>query len=174
MKRQIMLLVLSLWLLMGSGCSFPGKQDGYQLYFVTDSSVSHGPALASEPYSGSKSKKEAAEPTPGELVQALLNGPSTEGLTSPFPKGLTFQWWDWDEEKSGNLRIGLSEQYGGLTDVSLTLADYCIVLTLSQLEGVESVEIISEGYMANYRSHQLLRPEEAVLTEPVLPGAPST
>ena len=174
MRGKIMLLVLAAWLLVGSSCSRPEKQEGYQLYFMTDSNVSHGPALASEPYGGSGAKKETAEPTPGELVQALLNGPSTEGLTSPFPKGLTFQWWDWDEEEPGNLRIGLSEQYGGLTDVSLTLADYCIVLTLSQLEGVESVEIISEGYMANYRSHQLLRPEEAVLTEPVLPGAPST
>ena len=59
----------------------------------------------------------------------------------------------------------LSEQYSGLTDISLTLADYCIVLTLSQLEGVESVEISSEGHTANYRSHPLLTAEEAQLTD---------
>ena len=57
----------------------------------------------------------------------------------------------------------MSEQYGGLTDISLTLADYCIVLTLSQVDGVETVEIISAGYTVSYRSHQQLSGEEAVL-----------
>ena len=59
--------------------------------------------------------------------------------------------------------IGLSEQYSQLSGISLTLADYCIVLTLSQLDGVETVEIQSESYGGNYRSHQLLSAEEAVL-----------
>ena len=66
MRQRIMLLVLSVCLLMGSGCSLSQKQKGYQLYFVTDANISHVPALASEPYEGSGSKKEAAEPTPGE------------------------------------------------------------------------------------------------------------
>ena len=61
------------------------------------------------------------------------------------------------------LRITLSEQYGALTDISLTLADYCIVLTLSQLEEVEGVEIRSGGHSAGYRSHQTLRADEALL-----------
>jgi hypothetical protein len=57
----------------------------------------------------------------------------------------------------------LSEQYSDLTDISLTLADYCIVLTLTQLEGVESVEIVSTSYSASYRSHQILTAEEVLL-----------
>ena len=59
----------------------------------------------------------------------------------------------------------MSERYGELTDISLTLADYAIVLTLTQLESVESVEIISGGYAASYRSHQVLTAAEAMLTD---------
>ena len=86
-----------------------------------------------------------------------------EGLTSPFPRGVSLLSWDWDEEEPGVLRITLSEQYGALTDISLTLADYCIVLTLSQLEEVEGVEIRSGGHSAGYRSHQTLRADEVLL-----------
>ena len=96
-------------------------------------------------------------------MEALLAGPQGEELRTPFPREVTLQSWNWDPEMEGNLQIYLSEQYGGLTDISLTLADYSIVLTLAQLEGVESVEIISEGHTANYRSHQILRPEEVLL-----------
>lgn len=179
MRRRVALLVLSLLFMMGSGCGVPEENVGYQLYFLANTASGHGAALDTEPYVGiggwqGQGTQEQEEPTPGELLQALFSGPKTESLSSPFPKGVTVQWWEWDEETDGNLRVGLSEQYGGLTDISLTLADYCIVLTLSQLEGVESVEISSEGHMANYRSHQMLRPDEAVLTEPQTAAAPQT
>jgi hypothetical protein len=69
----------------------------------------------------------------------------------------------WDGERPGVLVVDLSEQYGALADVSLSLADYSIVLTLSQVEGVESVEILSSGRSISYRSHQTLSAGEAVL-----------
>ena len=167
MRRGCILLALALILSLLPGCAGRAPEgEGYRLYFLTDSQTVHGSALGTEPYTGGQTADGESAPTPGELIQALLSGPATEGLTSPFPRGVTYQWWDWDEEKPGILRVGLSEQYGGLTDISLTLADYCIVLTLSQLEGVEGVEILSGGRMTYYRSHQILQAEEAVLTEP--------
>ena len=169
MRRRCVLLMLSLILALAPACSGGAPEgEGYRLYFLTAGETAHGSALDTEPYTGVQGTDGAGElhPTAGELLQALLEGPRTEGLTSPFPRGVTVLWWDWDGKRPGVLRVGLSEQYGGLTDISLTLADYCIVLTLSQLEGVEGVEIISGGHTANYRSHQLLRPEEAILEEP--------
>jgi hypothetical protein len=70
------------------------------------------------------------------------------------------------------LLVGFSEQYGALADVSLTLADYCVVLTLTQVEGVDTVEISTQGYQASYRSHQLLDPQEAVLRDELAETAP--
>ena len=98
-----------------------------------------------------------------ELLAALLAGPTQDGLTSPFPRGVTLQRCRWDEERPGVLLVDLSEQYGALADISLTLADYSIVLTLSQLEGVEGIEITAGGRQVSYRSHQQLSSEEAVL-----------
>ena len=78
---------------------------------------------------------------------------------------MTLRQWSWSEDQPGVLQVNLSEQYGALTDVSLTLADYCIVLTLSQVEGVESVEITAQGHWASYRSHQQMAAGEAVLRD---------
>ena len=97
-----------------------------------------------------------------ELVAALLAGPTQEGLVSPFPQGLSLQDW---ELADGLLTLNFSEQYGGLADVSLTLADYCLVLTLGQIEGVDTVQIQSAGHTYHSRSHQTLKPGEAVLDQ---------
>ena len=92
----------------------------------------------------------------------MLAGPGDEGLRSPFPRNTTLKSWSWGDEE-GRLRVVLSEQYSGLTDISLTLADHCIALTLCQLEGVDSVEIITSGYSSVYRGRQVLTGEDALL-----------
>ena len=155
-KLTVLLLVLVL-LLAACGREPEGEKSPYVLYFR--STADQGPALVSQPYEG------AENPTPDDLLGALLSGPTYEGLASPFPARVTLLRWEWDEETPGHLRVRLSEQYSGLTDISLTLADYCVVLTLSQLDGVESVEILSQGHSINYRSHQIMTAEEALLTD---------
>ena len=127
------------------------------LYYLLEGEPIHGSALDWQPYEGE------ADPGPEELLTALLAGPTQEGLASPFPRGAALRGWAWDEEEPGVLQIPLSEQYGALADISLTLADSCIVLTLSQLEGVEGVEIRSGGHSAGYRNHQTLRAGEVLL-----------
>ncbi|MDD6746267.1 MAG: GerMN domain-containing protein [Bacteroidales bacterium] len=169
MKRKWMLLFLALCVLTaglaGCGGRAPEKQGEYVLYFAAGSGEKHGPALRTENYTGSLSGEGGTVPTPAELVRALLAGPAAEDLRSPFPKGITMNRCEFDPDHPGHLKVSLSERYGELTDISLTLADYAIVLTLSQLENVESVEIISGGYAASYRSHQVLTASEAMLTD---------
>ncbi|MGO5023930.1 GerMN domain-containing protein [Lawsonibacter sp. LCP25S3_G6] len=168
-SRCVLAWLLSLLVLLcACGRSSEEKQRGdYVLYFLSGSlkagESGHGPALDWEPYDG--------EAQPEALLDALLAGPTLEELASPFPKGVTLRKCVWDEERPGVLVVSLSEQYGALTDVSLTLADYCIVLTLSQLEDVEGVEIRSGGYGSDYRSHQLLQAEEALLADRLIEQA---
>ena len=59
----------------------------------------------------------------------------------------------------------LMSKMRSLSDMALTLADYAIVLTLSQLDGVETVEIQTSGYLTDYRSHQTLKAEEVMMTD---------
>lgn len=167
MRRWLVLLLALALLAAGAGCAreMAGaeKEGAYLLYFPVDSNQDvYGSALDTQPYGGE------AEPGVESLMAALLQGPTQDGLISPFPRNVSLIGWEWKED--GVLHITLSEQYGDLADISLTLADYCIVLTLSQLQGVEGVEIQSHGYSVNYRSHQLLRPEEAELSAPPTTG----
>jgi germination protein M len=66
--------------------------------------------------------------------------------------------------KETHLTVDFSEGYGGLTDVDLTLADYCVVLTLCQLDGIDSVEITVAGRPLSYRSQQTLTAQDVILT----------
>ena len=152
-KRWVLLLILALLLTACGGET--EHTEGPVLWFCTGGERDHGPALSPQPYEG--------EMTPEALLSALLAGPDQAGLVSPFPRGVAMQRWSWDEERPGVLLVDLSEQYGALADVSLSLADYSIVLTLSQAEGVEEVEITAGGRRVSYRSHQVLSAQEAVL-----------
>ena len=162
--RRFFALLLVLMLAL-SGCGGKSGGSGYQLYFWVDpETATHGPALAGQSWSGK------GEPGVEELFAALMAGPTQKGLVSPFPQGASLIRW---ELSDGLLTLNLSEQYGGLADVSLTLADYCLVLTMSQLPGVESVQIQSDGHTYHSRSHQTMTPDEAVLDHTLLPNGTS-
>ncbi len=127
-------------------------QQGLQLYFLSTQDA--GPAIVAQ------SLPDNTDTTPEGLIQALLAGPTEDGLRSPFPKGLSLRGCTLEDN---HLIVDFSEQYSGLTDVSLTLADYCVVLTLCQLEQVDSVEITVSGHPLSYRGHQTLTLEDAIL-----------
>ena len=154
MKKPLWVLVLLALLLSACGVQQSTEPEGPVLWFCTGGE-DHGPALTAQPYEG--------EVQPEALLSALLAGPTREGLVSPFPRGVTLRRCAWDEERPGVLLVDLSEQYGALADISLSLADYSIVLTLSQAEEVESVEITAGGRRVSYRSHQTMSEQEAVL-----------
>ena len=154
MRKPLLVLLLTVLLLSACGGREKPELEGPVLWFCTGGE-GHGPALSAQPYQG--------EFQPEALLAALLAGPTQEGLASPFPRGVALRRCAWDEERPGVLLVDLSEQYGALADVSLSLADYSIVLTLSQAEGVESVEITAGGRRVSYRSHQTLSAQEALL-----------
>lgn len=172
MKGRVLSLLAALSLLLCCAACGPAPKEGsYQLYFLTDPQVSNGSALDTQSFDRTDCTAfhapETPCPTPGCLLSALLAGPGEEGLVSPFPRGVTVRGWTWDENQPGRLRVTLSEQYGGLADISQTLADYCIVLTLGQLEGLETVEL----RVAGDQTKRELSVDEAILDHslPTLP-----
>ena len=87
------------------------------------------------------------------LLNSLLSGPSEEGLLRTIPDGVTLRGWTLE---NGLLTVDFSSRYGSLSGIALTLADYSVVLTLTQLDTVDTVMITAEGDLLSYRDHQRL------------------
>ena len=88
------------------------------------------------------------------------DGPAQgENLTSALPEGVSLRSWTLN---NGLLTVDFSSTYGTLSGIDLTLADYSVVLTLTQLEEVETVMITVGGEMLSYRDHQRMTAEDIV------------
>ena len=143
-------------LLPVAGCSTNQGEGVVSLWYPTN--LEHWnnatTALDTTPYTG--------DLTVPDLMTALLEGPP-EGsiLVSPFPEGTDLQQW---KQEGKRLTVDLSWVYGDLAGIELTLADYCITLTLTQLDGVEEVCITANGSQLPYRDRQVFTAQDVMFT----------
>lgn len=165
--KRLMILMLALALLC-AGCGERGhgevETEEYPVCFVTGEETAEGGdgGIASK----SVVDWEYHALPPGQraldgLIRTLLAGPEGEGLASPFPRGTSLRGW---RQENGVVTLDLSEAYGGLSGVELTLADACIVLTLCRLEDVEAVYLTVDGRPRPFRD-QVLTPADFLLEE---------
>ncbi len=59
--------------------------------------------------------------------------------------------------------VDFSHQYASLTGIDLTLADYCVTLTLTQLENVNAVSITAAGQLLPQRKSRILTAADPLL-----------
>lgn len=102
----------------------------------------------------------SGEDTASALAELVLSQPETLGLASPAPSGTRLLSC---QQEDGQLRLDLSEQYGGLSGVDLTVANSCLTLTLCQLEGVEEVYITVEGEPIPYQTLRAMGTDDVLL-----------
>lgn len=158
MRRGGLIAVFAALLLGLHGCGEAQPQSGITLWFPVTQTGSAPPAAA---VSGEVLRTEKLSDV-ASLMAALLDGPTQEGLENPFP-GET-RLLGYSQSEHGVLQLDLSAPYGDLTGIDLTLADYCITLTMCQLEGVEQVYITVNGNEIDYRAKQVLSPEDVIFT----------
>jgi germination protein M len=70
---------------------------------------------------------------------------------------------DWSLQ-DGVLNVEFSEGYGGLSGIDLTIADYCVTLTLCQLDEVRSVAISVDGDIVPSRYYETLHSSDVLLS----------
>ncbi len=144
--------------------SAPPRQKEYEVYYSAMGDEQAGAAVGC-------AYRAVSGPVVSGLMSALLAEPAEPGLSSPFPAGVRLLSWSLEEER---LHLDLSEQYGGLTGMELTLADSCIALTFCTLDWVEAVYITVEGREIPYRRTQVFSAQDVLLTgaeeEPVYLG----
>ena len=166
--KRFLSLFLSILLLL-SLCSCAAKEEtvteGLRLYGVNDAQNRLGGdviAATVVPWSDLPEDREAQA---NAVVELLLQ--STENYLSPFPAGTLLR----SVELSGSTAyVDLSSAYYQLGDMSQTIANYCLTLSLTQLTGIYAATITVEGRELPYRDKQLLLSGDVLLssTEDVL------
>lgn len=166
--RRLLALTLCAALALATGCAYAVTQtaqgeEAYDLYFQNRDleSAIGADAIGVEPSTllrdDSRSTAELAE----ELVGQLLSGPVSETLKSPFPSGTALLQM---KVSGAHAQVDLSASYRLLSGVALTVADYCITLTLTQLPGIRSVSITVGGQPLAYRSTQIFTARDVLLS----------
>lgn len=155
--RRLAALLLALCLLLLSGCGQPEAPQGLQLYYPARSDTG-GQSAALQ---GELWQDAPAQPDPGQLVNRLLRPPQDPQLEQVFPEELRLLSWSVSE---GLLTLDFSEEYSELSGISLTLANFSLVLTLTQLETVDCVTVTVEGEALPEGSGQNLSAADLLLT----------
>lgn len=85
------------------------------------------------------------------LLNRLLEGPSDPELKSAIPAGTSLQSLSIQNHQ---LNVDLTYPYSTQSGIALTMADYCITLTLTQVEEIDFVRITVRGQELEYRDQQ--------------------
>lgn len=174
MRKLVSLILCAAALL--SGCAGGGEsQQGtaYSLYFLEADleSVPGGDALRAETVYLEKDLGTTA--LAEALVERLLEGPSDATLENPIPAGTSLLSL---ELNGAYAKVDLSSNYRSLSGVALTLADYAITLTLTQLPQIAIVSITVRGQDLAYRDTQTFTARDVLLSsnEDVIGTVPAT
>ena len=80
------------------------------------------------------------------FLQIYFAGPLTKELSSPFPRDTKVLDW---ELTDGVLALNMEAGFAALTGVELTVACGCIVRTMQEVLGVDSIRISADGAELN-------------------------
>ena len=97
------------------------------------------------------------------IMELLLGGCKVSGFTSPVPTGTTVRSCT---VTGGTVSVDLSSEYDRLTGIDRTIADYCITLSLMQLDGIYAVRLTVNGLLPEGRTNGVYTSAEVLLTSP--------
>lgn len=161
MKRTLSILLSALLLLSLLGCTIKEETvtEGLRLYGVNAAQSRLGGDVITStivPWSDLPDDREAQAAAVAELLLT-----STEDYLSPLPAGTMLR----SVKLSGSTAyVDLSSAYYQLSDIALTIADYCITLSLTQLTGIYAVRITVEGRELPYRHKQVFLAGDVLLS----------
>ncbi len=161
--KRVLFFLAALALLLSACAASQKTQDGesYELYYAAWPDEEGGDAVRSRSMQLSEGAGKDTERLAGELVTQLLMSPTLDGLRSPFPAGTRLRTIS---VAGGRATVDLSEQYALLSGIDLSIADCCLTLTLTQLQGINAVRVTANGRELPYRKTQLLTAADTLLS----------
>lgn len=155
--RKIASMILIVIALLVSGCAYQSaaeeKMDTYHVYFLEAELKEAGgsDALRAEAYTITNADQMTTQELAQALMEKLLQGPTDLTLTNAIPGDTRLLGVKIED---GQAQVDLSTPYNALSGVRLTLADYAITMTLTQLPGVLTTAITVRGQELAYRDQQ--------------------
>jgi len=163
MKKYLLSLFLLLALCL-TGCEDEAVEvsEGHMLYFLSNlehRNTSGGDAICAVPADTTGLNAMGTKEAAVFLLRQLEK--SKGGCISPLPEGVTVNKVELQGRRA---YVDMSSGYGELTGIDLSLADYCITLTLCQLDEIASVFITSDGRAMLLRDSQVMLEQDVVLS----------
>lgn len=147
MSRRLTALLLALALLLGLGaCGLSEPQEVGPLYTIYYLARERG-AQGGDRIRACGQSLDVAEDAPLEekaaaVVERLLAGPADGSMLSPVPAGVGLRSLQVRDQWA---YVDLTEEFSQLGGVELSLASYCLTLSLTALEGVDAVTVTAQG-----------------------------
>ena len=178
MKRRIgtlLLAVLLLW--MAAGCGGKSEADGpentsayLRLYCPAElgeknKSAGGGDAVNGIPISWKQVRGDdrGRQQQAQYIMELLLGGCTDSDFIRPMPEGTAVNSCT---VTGGTVSVDLSREYDQLMGVERTIADYCITLSLMQLDGIYAVRLTVNGLLPEGRTNGVYTSAEVLLTSP--------
>lgn len=95
------------------------------------------------------------------VVTRLLEGPEAAALISPIPAGTSLSDLEIRDRRA---YVDFEGNFGQLTGVDLALADYCLTLSLTSLEGISAVSVTVQGRPVGQQPKQVFYERDVLLS----------
>ena len=178
MRRRIVTLLLAALLLgTAAGCGEKNAADGTEnpsaylrLYCPAElgeknRSAGGGDAVNGIPISWKQVRGDdrGRQQQAQYIMELLLGGCTDKDFICPVPKGTAVNSCT---VTGGTVSVDLSREYEQLVGVERTIADYCITLSLMQLDGIYAVRLTVNGLLPEGRTNGVYTSAEVLLTSP--------
>ena len=166
MKRLLAALLTFFALLALTGCG-GSSSDGPHLllYYPAPSGGSPGgDAIVSRSVDWAANSALPTEQQVRRVVSLLLEDSADGSLESPIPASTRLLAC---QVSAGAAWVDFSSAYGQLSGMELTIADYCVTLSLSQIVGIYSVRITVNGTELIYRDSNIFLAGDVLMTSSV-------
>ena len=161
--------ILCLLLLLTLGISLvpdgPSETETLSLYYPVRAEVltSGGDAIDTIRVDWRDWREQPAQVQAEEVLRLLMGGYKEGGFRQPVPGGTRLLSCT---VSGSTVVVDFSSTYGQLSGIDLSMADYCVALSLVQIPGIYTVRITVNGRDLAYRDKNYFRADDVLVTSP--------
>lgn len=172
MKKALLIVLCTVVALLLAWSIMPEKEnlaekneDVLHLYYpVADAELtSGGDAIRTVLVDWQNMSKESIQTQAEEVLRLLLGGCTDENFRMAMPFGTKALSC---KVSGSTVTVDFSSAYGQMSGIKLTMADYCVALSLVQIPGVYTVRITVNGRELAYRERNYFRADDVLVTSP--------